>query len=89
MSAAHSYTSYYRFAARSRTALAQVPVGTPFRAAASSYAFLRALVTRISRRWSSGSAMGGLPRFGAFMRQLYARTNMLTSSLTPYILSVQ
>lgn len=51
----------YRLLARSRTALAQVPVGMPLRAAASSYAFLRALVSRISSLWSSGSSTGGRP----------------------------
>lgn len=52
---------HYRLLARSRTALAQVPVGSPFRAAASSYAFLRRLERRISSLSSSGSSMGGLP----------------------------
>lgn len=51
----------YRLLARSRTALAHVPVGSLFLAAASSYAFLRRLERRISSRSSSGSSMGGLP----------------------------
>jgi hypothetical protein len=84
-----------RLAARSRTRLAQVPVGRPFLAAASSYAFLRALVSRISILWSSGSSTGGrpLPFLGAFMAPIMARTNIccntLTCGLTVYILSVQ
>lgn len=70
----------YRLLARSRTRLAQVPVGIPFRAAASSYAFLRALVRRISSLWSSGSSMGGLPRLaGWFMGLIIVRTNILTT----------
>jgi hypothetical protein len=52
----------YRLAARSRTALAHVPVGLPLLAAASSYAFLRRLERRNSSLSSSGSSMGGLPR---------------------------
>jgi hypothetical protein len=69
-----------RFEARSRTRLAQVPVGSPFLAAASSYAFLRPLVSRISRRSFSGSSMGGLPRgrfFGCSMSLILVRTNNL------------
>jgi surfactin synthase thioesterase subunit len=87
--------SYRRLAARSRTALAQVPVGIPIRPAASSYAFLRALVSRISSLWSSGSSTGGrpLPLLGALMGAIMARTNIsrnpLTVGSTVYILSVQ
>jgi hypothetical protein len=78
----------YRLLARSRTRLAHVPVGSPFRAAASSYAFLRLPERRNSSRSFSGSSMGGLPRFGAFMGGLYARTNILTSAGLGHILSV-
>lgn len=58
----------YFFAARSSTALAHVPTGFPLRAAAASYAALRAGFSRSSRRSVSGSSIGGLPlpRFGAF-----------------------
>jgi hypothetical protein len=82
----------YRLLARSRTAFAQVPVGSPFRAAASSYAFLRRLERRISSLWSSGSSMGGLPgpRLAVWVTGLIiARTNILTQEKTGYILSVQ
>jgi hypothetical protein len=84
-----------RLLARSRTPLAQVLVGSPLLAAASSYAFLRALVSRISSLWSSGSSTGGrpLPLLGVSMPTIMARTNIsrnpLTGGLTLYILSVQ
>ena len=82
-----------RLLARSRTRLAHVPVGSPLLAAASSYAFLRAWVSRISSLWFSGSSTGGLPRLAAFMGLVYARTNMCATPLTGagyvYILSVQ
>lgn len=82
----------YRLLARSRTPLAQVPVGRPFLAAASSYAFLRALVSRISSLWSSGSSMGGLPLgrlAGSVMGSIIVRTNILTRAKQGYILYVQ
>ena len=68
----------YRLLARSRTRFAQVPVGSPFRAAASSYALLRRFVRRISSLWSSGSGMGGLPGprlAGSVIGLIIARTN--------------
>lgn len=57
----------YRLLARSRTALAQVLTGCSLRAAAASYAALRAGLSLSSSRSVSGSSMGGLPlpRFGA------------------------
>lgn len=78
----------YRLLARSKTRLAHVPVFRPFRAAASSYACLRRLERRNSSLSSSGSSMGGLPRFGVSMGLLYVRTNILTSRFPTYILSV-
>jgi hypothetical protein len=88
--------SSQRLLARSRTPLAQVPVGSPFLAAASSYAFRRALVSLISSRSFSGSSIGGrpLPLLGAsIMGAIMARTNIsrnpLTGGLCAYILSVQ
>jgi hypothetical protein len=82
----------YRLLARSRTRLAQVPVGSPLLAAASSYAFLRRAVRRISSLWSSGSGRGGLPGprlAGSVMGLIIARTNILTTGKHGYILYVQ
>lgn len=81
--------TYLRLAERSRTRLIQADSAIPALAAASLYERFRASVSRISRRWSSGSSMGGLPRFGAVMTGLYVRTKDLTSPRNVYILSVQ
>jgi hypothetical protein len=88
----------YRLLARSRTALAHVPTGLPLRAAAASYAALRAGFSRSSSRSVSGSSLGGLPlpRFGAsglVIAGLWVRTNICATPLTlwlhGHILSVQ
>lgn len=75
--------------ARSRTRLIQAPTASPALAAASLYAAFLRLERRISSLSSSGSSIGGLPLFSAFMALFYVRTKDLTSGFCRHILSVQ